>query len=36
MVDDGANLRKEPQKESIDSEGGLEKVRTLLVAQAHA
>ena len=36
MVDDGANLREEPQDEKIDSEGGSEKVRTPLAAQAHA
>jgi hypothetical protein len=36
MVDDSANLREEPQEERIGSEGGLEKVKTLLVAQARA
>ena len=36
MVDDGANLREEPQDEKIDSEAGSEAVKTSLAAQAHA
>ena len=38
MVDDGANLREEPQEEKIkiESEAGSETVKTPLAAQAHA
>ena len=36
MVDDGANLREEPEEQKIDSEAGSETVKTPLAAQAHA